>query len=124
MDRLFAKIPQIGDLYYRRIYLFYDVPQIFSCVTKDGQDYFVIAIPAECDDDEAWLIVPMSPKRLLEAEGNEIEIRDILLHPESLVWRVEKSVENVSTVVVPPDTFEDEVLPECGEMLGVGYRLL
>lgn len=47
MNNLFATLPYIGDLYYYHIYLFYEEPQIFSCMTKTMQPYFVVAIPGK-----------------------------------------------------------------------------
>ena len=46
MSELFATVPFIGDLYFKNIYLYYDEPQIFSCVTSTLQFYFIIAVPA------------------------------------------------------------------------------
>ena len=78
MSELFASLPYIGDLYYHHIYLFYEEPQIFSCMTKTMQPYFVIAVPAKNDDSSAWLAVSISLGRLLKAEKNSIEIRDLI----------------------------------------------
>ena len=92
MNNLFATLPYIGGLYYYHIYLFYEEPQIFSCMTKTMQPYFVVAIPGKNDEDTAWLATPISWGRLLKAEKNAIEIRDLLLTPESLLLKIEHKV--------------------------------
>lgn len=117
MNNLFASLPYIGDLYYHHIYLFYEEPQIFSCMTKTMQPYFVIAIPPDNDEGAAWLVVPISLGKLLKAEKNAIEIRDLVLKPESLLLKVEQVRNQFSIVSVNPETLTDDFLPEAGELL-------
>ena len=90
MNNLFASLPYVGDLFYHHIYLFYEEPQIFSCITKSMQLYFAVAIPSENDEDSAWLLAQISSGKLLKAEKNAIEIRDLLLNPESLLFKIEE----------------------------------
>ena len=117
MNNLFATLPYIGGLYYYHIYLFYEEPQIFSCMTKTMQPYFVVAIPGKNDEDTAWLATPISWGRLLKAEKNAIEIRDLLLTPESLLLKIEQESDTFSVDVVNPETLTDDSLPEVGELL-------
>ena len=117
MNNLFASLPYIGDLYYHHIYLFYEEPQIFSCMTKTMQPYFVIAIPSDNDEGTAWLVVPISLGKLLKAEKNAIEIRDLLLKPESLLLKIEQVRDQFSIIPVNPETLTDDFLPEAGELL-------
>ena len=117
MIELFASLPYIGDLYYRHIYLFYEEPQIFSCMTKTMQPYFVIAVPAKNDDSSAWLAVPISLGRLLKAEKNSIEIRDLITNPESFLWKIELENDIFDVATIDPKTLTDDFLPEYGELL-------
>ena len=117
MNNLFASLPYIGDLYYHHIYLFYEEPQIFSCITKSMQLYFVVAIPSESDEEATWLLVPISSGKLLKAEKNAIEIRDLLLNPESLLLKVEQTQNEFSIISVTPETLTEDLLPESGELL-------
>ena len=117
MSELFASLPYIGDLYYRHIYLFYEEPQIFSCMTKTMQPYFVIAVPSKNDDSSAWLAVPISLGRLLKAEKNSIEIRDLITNPESFLWKIELENDIFDVATIDPKTLTDDFLPEYGELL-------
>lgn len=117
MNDLFATLPNIGDLYYHRIYLFYEEPQIFSCMTKTLQSYLFLAIPTENDADNAWLAAPISTGRLLKAEKNAVEIRDIFTKPEALLWRIVQSEDRYTVATIDPNTLTDEMLPETGEFL-------
>ena len=54
------------------------------------QLYFAVAIPSENDEDSAWLLAPISSGKLLKAEKNAIEIRDLLLNSESLLFKIEE----------------------------------
>lgn len=117
MSELFASLPYIGDLYYHHIYLFYEEPQIFSCMTKTMQPYFVIAVPAKNDDSSAWLAVSISLGRLLKAEKNSIEIRDLITNPESFLWKIERENDIFDVATIDPKTLTDDFLPEYGELL-------
>ena len=117
MADLFASLPYIGDLYYHHTYLFYEEPQIFSCMTKTFQAYLLLAIPSENDEKSAWLAAPISSGRLLKAEKNSIEIRDVFLEPESLLWKIELFKNVYNAVNILPCTLTDELLPERGEFL-------
>lgn len=115
--RLFASLPYIGDLFYHHIYLFYEEPQIFSCITKSMQLYFAVAIPSENDEDSAWLLAPISSGKLLKAEKNAIEIRDLLLNSESLLFKIEEIQNEFSIAAINPETLTEDLLPEAGELL-------
>lgn len=115
MSKLFAEIPQIGKLFYHHIYLFYDGPQIFSCLTPAFQPHFLVAIPSE--QGEAWLCAPISPGRLTGLEKNSIEIRGALTQPESILWKIEAIGTDWSATLVEPSSLTEEMLPEKGEYL-------
>lgn len=81
------------------------------------QPYFVIAVPAKNDDSSAWLAVPISLGRLLKAERNSIEIRDLITNPESFLWKIELENDIFDVATIDPKTLTDDFLPEYGELL-------
>lgn len=117
MNNLFASLPYVGDLFYHHIYLSYEEPQIFSCITKSMQLYFAVAIPSENDEDSAWLLAPISSGKLLKAEKNAIEIRDLLLNPESLLFKIEEIQNKFSIAAINQETLTEDLLPEAGGLL-------
>ena len=123
MNELFLNLPSVGELYFYHTYLYYDEPLIFSCATKAMQYYFVVAIPSLPKSDEAWLVVPISTGRLSKAEKNSIEIRELLTHPEAIIFRVDQAGLDVSVTRVLPDHLSDDMLPEAGEFLDYNTAL-
>lgn len=112
----FLLLPVFGKLYFHHIYAFYDEPLVFSCVSNAQQYFFVIAIPS-LENSERWLIVPISTGRLLNAERNKIEVRNLLLDPETTVLMISQNKSDVSAEVVNPDALGDDVLPTKGVFL-------
>lgn len=116
MSELFAFIPSIGELFYYHIYLFYDEPQLFSCVTKTQQFYFISTIPSD-ETDTSWLAVPISSGKLSLLEKNRIEIRNAFTEPESILWRIDCCDLQYNSCLYSPDLLTQELLPESGELL-------
>lgn len=116
MNDLFALIPNIGELYYYHIYLFYDEPQLFSCITKTKNYYFISTIPSD-DADNSWLVVPISSGKLSLLEKNAIEIRNAFTEPESILWRIDYQDQQYSACICLPNSLTQELLPESGELL-------
>lgn len=117
MNELFVRLPSVGELYYHHTYLFYDEPLIFSCATKAMQYYFVLAISAEPSSDETWIMVPISSGKLNKAEKNVIELRELIVNPETVVYRVDRIGTEISAITIDPSSLTDEMLPEAGEYL-------
>ena len=116
MGELFAFIPNIGELYYYHIYLFYDEPHLFSCVTKTQQFYFMTTIPND-NADNSWLAVPISTGKLSLLEKNAVEIRNAFVEPESLLWRIDYHEQKYDSYLCDLDSLSQELLPESGELL-------
>ena len=116
MNEFFASVPNIGELYYYHVYLFYDEPQLFSCVTKTLQYYFFTTIPCE-DDERSWLAVPISTGKLAMLEKNSLEIRTAFIDPESILWKIQCQDQHFSSMLCLPASLTDEMLPERGELL-------
>lgn len=117
MNELFVRLPSVGELYYHHTYLFYDEPLIFSCASKAMQYFFVLAVPASPSSDETWLMVPISSGRLSKAEKNAIELRDLIVNPETVIFQVDRIGTDVSAITIDPSVLPDKMLPEAGEYL-------
>lgn len=117
MNELFLHLSNLGDLFFHHTYLYYDEPLIFSCATQALQYFFVIAVPAAKQNADAWLIIPISTGRLAKAEKNIIEIRDLVLKPETIVWYVTCDNEGTDISVISPESLNEEMLPVKGEYL-------
>ena len=117
MNELFVRLPSVGELYYHHTYLFYDEPLIFSCASKAMQYFFVLAVPASPSSDETWLMVPISSGRLSKAEKNAIELRDLIVNPETVIFQVDRIGTNISAITIDPSVLPDKMLPEAGEYL-------
>jgi len=125
MNKLFASVPNIGELYYYHTYLFYDEPQLFSCVTRTQQFYFFTTIPNESAEN-SWLAVPISTGKLSLLEKNALEIRNAFLEPESILWKIDYNDQQYASFLYLPASLTDELLPEAGELLdySAGQELL
>lgn len=117
MSELFATVPFIGDLFFKSVYLYYDEPQIFSCVTSTLQSFFIIAIPSDGEEESTWLAVPVSTGKLSMLEKNLIEIRDAFTHPESLIWRIYEIRDSFYAKCVQASELTEESLPVTGVYL-------
>lgn len=113
----FGEVPQIGDLYFHHTYVFYEEPQVFSCLdASGGKLYFMAAIPS-VGEKQAWLAVPISEERLQLAEANKVDMRSLLLRPESKVFRVEKSGDEFAAEEIQPNSLTNDMLPREGAYL-------
>ena len=117
MNELFVRLPSVGELYYHHTYLFYDEPLIFSCASKAMQYFFVLAVPATPSSDETWLMVPISSGRLSKAEKNAIELRDLIINPETVIFQVDRIGTAVSAITIEPSALTEKMLPAAGEYL-------
>lgn len=112
----FGEIQQVGDLYYYRTYLFYEEPQIFSCVDADGRLYLAVSEPS-AEGTDCWLLVQLSKERLAAAETNEVDIRSRFTASEGNLWRVVRAGEKFSAETVDAASLSDDVLPTAGMRL-------
>ena len=117
MNELFVRLPSVGELYYHHTYLFYDEPLIFSCASKAMQYFFVLAVPATPSSDETWLMVPISSGRLSKAEKNAIELRDLIVNPETVIFQGDRIGTDASAIPIDPSALTEKMLPEAGEYL-------
>lgn len=116
MHELFGKIPYIGTLYFDDIFLFYDEPQIFSCITASFQKYFGLLID-EDDNYREWLLTAISDSRLTKAKNNAIEIRNLLTESEADFIFDIKLQNQFSAKSINKENLTDDMLPCKGEYL-------
>ena len=116
MQNVFMKTPLFGELLYHHMYLFYEEPQIFSCINPKNQIFLLVAIPSE--NCRSWLVTQVSEQRLAQLEGNQISIRNALIESEFPVWCMQEyekacAASPVSAASLPeaflpkPDTYVD-----------------
>lgn len=114
---LWGNIPCLGDLYIYEVYLFYDEPQLFSCISKAHQFFFAMLIDSSYNSSR-WLISPISKYTLDSVKGNKKTIREIYTAAETgIIWDVKYSSGRYETTVLPIEELTDEILPVEGEYL-------
>lgn len=101
--------------------MFYDEPQIFTCISKSFQKYIALFIDSS-DNQKQWLLSPISEARLTHAKQNEVEIRDLFTDPEAdFIWKItlkdEFKIEQIETTQLT-----DDMLPCQGEFLDYEYE--
>ena len=112
MNEMFAKVKEIGELFYSRVYLYYDEPLIFSCISKTFQRYLVEKVPAK-EGMEAWVLTTISEAKLNKLEKNIIDIRSAFSDPETnrlILLRRKNSIYYVR--FIEPIQLGDSMLPE------------
>lgn len=109
----FINVPSYGSLYYFHIYLWYDNPEVFSCISDCSRYYFVVSEPSPDNKTARWIIVPLSKQRLERAENNGITMRELITEPEALVYLVEQTPRGIiSGKEVLPKELTEEMLPQ------------
>ena len=66
-----------GALYYHNVYSFYDEPLIFTALNQFEQLFFCYALGCD-DDNDRWIIVPVSPEVINELEQKDRSILSVL----------------------------------------------
>jgi NADH:ubiquinone oxidoreductase subunit F (NADH-binding) len=77
-------VPGLGDVEILEIYLFYDWPQVFSCVDEENDQKY-LAIALDEDEDETymvWMYVSISDARLSSIESGQTSLREAALQAE------------------------------------------
>lgn len=113
-------INEIGNFKVLETYIYFDGPQLFSCISGTDQHYLCYW----ADSDEAylkWLYIPVSNQRYQEIRNGEISIREAIVNTEDkYLWKLlisingEKSfatrveVSDISAELIPPDYLKVE----------------
>ena len=98
----------LGELEMITEYEYYDCPRLFTCKNQMGKPYVGLSVK-DNDDNQVWLYVAISRKRLAKAERGEIDVREVFLEAE------EKFVLEVTTYNDKADTARMVICKEIPE---------
>lgn len=113
-----------GNLRLEKVFQFYDIPRLFTCINSTGGRYLVLSTFDDYENFE-WLYLPISVDRINALATKSIELRQAYLQPEDgFLYRVITN-ETELTKVEPilPEQVLDEDLPEEGAYLIVDGKL-
>lgn len=110
MREFFVKVPYIGDLYIDKVYLFYDEPQVFLCLSKSFINYFTVLV-SNSDNKKEWLASSVSKQFLGMIENDQVEIRSVFTEPESEVYRIIQTISGIELIQESPNRIPDSDLP-------------
>jgi hypothetical protein len=82
MTNIFCDTPLTGALEIQYVYEFYEEPRLFSAANILGNVFLVYWI-GNSENDDTWLIIPISTRKLRNFELRNICIRDALLYQEN-----------------------------------------
>lgn len=119
MRELFGDVQYLGTLFYDEIYLFYDEPQIFSCISKSFSHYILLLLDS-VENEKEWLLSSVSESKLLLAKQNRIEIRKLFTEPDAdFVWRLSsrKGTSQIFSSIIQLSELTDDMLPYENEYL-------
>ena len=122
MREFFLKVPYIGDLYIDKVYLFYDEPQVFLCLSKSFVNYFLVLIN-NSNTVKEWLASAVSQQYLGMIENDQVDIRSVFTDPESEVYRIIQTISGIDLVQETPARIPDVDLPLENTYLEVDNQL-
>jgi Family of unknown function (DUF6575) len=110
---------ELGPLEFIDLYLDYDGPRLFSC--KDGRGHLYVAVWVhESETSDVWLYAPVSRKRLLDIEADNVDLRSAFAATESgKVLKLSNSHESAPPLIETIDCSDipEEWLPLAGSSL-------
>jgi hypothetical protein len=77
-DLIFKSSTIYGDLYYHNVYSFYEQPLIFTAYNENDQSFFCYDLGVD-EDNELWLLAPISEEKVRQLENKDIPIVDALV---------------------------------------------
>jgi hypothetical protein len=77
-DLVFKSSTIYGDLYYHNVYSFYEQPLVFTAYNENDQLFFCYDLGVQ-DDNELWLLAPISEEKVRKLENKDIPIVDALI---------------------------------------------
>jgi len=84
----FLQVDLLGKLYIEDIFLFYEEPLLFSCKNLLGHVFLANCIDLE-EDNKTWLLLPITPYKLLQLKKGTVSVYDAFKNPEEYqLWRV------------------------------------
>jgi hypothetical protein len=120
MEELYSN--EIGNFRELETYVYFDGPQLFSCIS--GTDHHYICYWADSNEDYfKWLYIPVSNRRYEQIRNGDYSIRNAILHTEdNYVWKLliplngERSIasrveiSDLSAEMFPPDNLRVDTI--------------
>ena len=107
------KNPILGELSIMHTFQFFDIPRLFSCKNKAGNQYLALST---FDDYEIyeWLYLPLSIDRFSSIISKHVSLRDAYLSPEDgYLFHVSSDFSGISKVeYLLPEQVKNEDLPD------------
>ena len=109
----------VGELVVQEVFLYYDGPRLFVANNSIGQKYLINCLSSD-DQNDTWLAVALSDKRLSALRGRTLDVHDAFANPE-LGFAIELTSNKngllVSSSIKKPDQLQPDDLPEPGAFL-------
>ncbi|MDH1235146.1 DUF6575 domain-containing protein [Stutzerimonas stutzeri] len=114
-----------GNLRLEKVFQFYDIPRLFTCVNSTGCRYLALSTFDDYETYE-WIYLPVSVDRLSSLATKSIGLRQAYLEPEDgFLYRVVTSdVEQTKIEHIFPEQIPDEDLPGANAFLTVDDKSL
>lgn len=107
-------IVPLGNVIIIDVYLFYDGPQIVSCIDEVGQKYFCMNVDSD-EEGDIWYFVAVSSERLRNIECDKITLFKTLTEPETgSLYKVKvcNSGANHTAKHISPSMLNADILPD------------
>lgn len=108
----------LGNLSIEKVFHFYDIPRIFTCINSSGARFLVLST---FDDYESytWLYLPISVDRINSLLARYMSLRDAFVSPEDgFLYSVETSSSQLPKVTyIFPEQISEEDLPSSNAYL-------
>ena len=103
----------LGNLYIETSFQFYDIPRLFTCSNRAGQQFLALSL---FDDYESfsWLYLPISSDRISTLLANEMLLRNAFQEPEDgYLYSVKSNLNGDASVKhVFPEQIDEQDLPD------------
>jgi hypothetical protein len=107
-----------GTLKTHEIYVYYDMPLLFSCFNEKGEFFLVLNIDADWVDGNSrivWIYAPITEATLKGFEDKDCAARTrhaILNAPGGIVYKVVETSQSYVTAPIPCSDIPSEWLPK------------
>jgi hypothetical protein len=109
------KNTHLGDLIIQHVFHHFDIPRLFSCKNKSGNQYLVLSIFDDYETFE-WLYLPLSIDRFSSLISKNISLRDAFSNPEDgYLYHVTSKFTGESDITyILPEQLKSGDFPEQG----------
>ncbi|MGA8135919.1 MAG: DUF6575 domain-containing protein [Pseudomonas gingeri] len=108
----------LGNLSIEKVFHFYDIPRIFTCVNNSGARFLVLSTFDDYDN-YTWLYLPISADRINSLLAKYMDLREAFVSPEDgFLYLVETGRSQFSKVTyIFPEQVSEADLPSSGAYL-------